>query len=120
MQSKLTILTLAVCAILWACSGSKASKSGEPKWVTELIDSLESAEYNNGASVSKYLFQGNTVYYVQAPCCDQMNPLYDADGTLICHPDGGFTGKGDGKCPGFRNSAEMLEVLWKANAQADP
>ena len=41
------------------------------------------------------------VYLFTAPCCDQFNPLYDAEGRFICAPTGGFAGSGDGKCPAW-------------------
>jgi len=44
---------------------------------------------------------GQAFYLIDAPCCDQVNPLYDADGRRICAPTGGFAGSGDGKCPGW-------------------
>ncbi len=37
-------------------------------------------------------------YWVQAGCCDQLDPLVDARGVLVCYPTGGYTGRGDGKC----------------------
>ena len=51
----------------------------------------------------RYIYQGRPVYYVQASslCCDQMSMLYDAEGNLICMPDGGYTGRGDGRCADF-------------------
>ena len=120
MTRYLLICTACAWFALSACGGSKSASASEPKWVTHLIDSLEHAKYNNGAAVSKYSYEGKTVYYVQAPCCDQMNALYDETGVLMCYPDGGFTGRGDGKCPGFKNGAEMLAMLWQANADSAP
>jgi hypothetical protein len=53
-------------------------------------------------SVVKATFEGKTVYYVPAVCCDIPSELYAEDGALICYPSGGITGNGDGKCPKFR------------------
>lgn len=48
------------------------------------------------------------VYLFNAPCCDQFNRLYDADGRYICAPTGGFTGQGRGDCPAWVHS----DVRW--------
>ena len=47
-------------------------------------------------SITKYQNKGETVYYVVPRCCDQFSDLWDAEGNLIGHPDGGITGGGDG------------------------
>lgn len=44
---------------------------------------------------------GRPVYLFTPLCCDQFNPLYDAEGRFICAPSGGFGGAGDGKCPAW-------------------
>lgn len=49
--------------------------------------------------VVRYAIAGATYYYVESPCCDLYNPVYDARGKFVCAPDGGFTGRGDGRCP---------------------
>jgi len=47
-------------------------------------------------------YKGKEVNYKPAErCCDQMGEVRDTSGNIICHPDGGITGKGDGKCPDF-------------------
>ena len=50
-------------------------------------------------TVVRYIIDGKPYYYVRSPCCDFHNHLYDLNGDYLCAPDGGFTGKGDGKCP---------------------
>ena len=52
-------------------------------------------------------YQGETVFFLPTSsqdCCDSFSRLYDADGNLICYPDGGITGIGDGRCPNFVSS----------------
>lgn len=53
-------------------------------------------------TVYKCIYQEETAYYNQAPCCDQDNNLYDQKGIKICAASGGFTGSGDGQCPDFK------------------
>lgn len=52
----------------------------------------------------QYRYQGKTVYYVPPGCCDLPGMLYDDQGRLLCHPDGGFTGLGDRRCPDFADT----------------
>ena len=56
---------------------------------------------NPPASVTRYDYKGNTVYFVPQRCCDIFSDLYDAEGNIIGHPDGGITGQGDGRVPDF-------------------
>lgn len=48
--------------------------------------------------IFKVSYQGKPAYLVMAPCCDQLNHLYDAGGKRLCAPFGGYAGHGDGKC----------------------
>jgi hypothetical protein len=34
-------------------------------------------------------------------------------GRLICQPDGGITGKGDGKCPDFDKNKTNEKLVWQ-------
>jgi hypothetical protein len=60
-----------------------------------------------------YQYDGRQVFLVIAPCCDQFNPLFDADGSEICAPTGGFAGNGDGSCPDFESRRKDETLLWK-------
>jgi hypothetical protein len=85
-----------------------------PQWLTELIAGMEAAPVRNPpGEVIRYEYQGGTVYYVPAECCDQLSTLYDADGNVICSPDGGIGGRGDGRCPDFLDSRQDKEVVWQ-------
>ncbi len=68
---------------------------------------------NPPQSIWQYEYNGQTVYYVPPQCCDQFGQLYDASGTLLCAPDGGFTGRGDGKCPDFFKVRTNEVLIWK-------
>ncbi|MBX7108441.1 MAG: hypothetical protein K1X61_07340 [Chitinophagales bacterium] len=85
-----------------------------PKCIQKLIKQYKSKPKQEPATtIYEYEYNGAKVYYVTAPCCDQMGMLYDAKCNLLCHPDGGITGTGDGKCADF-NSTKTNEVLiWK-------
>lgn len=65
-------------------------------------------------AVWKYQYKKETVYLVIPDCCDQYISLYSSNCSFICAPSGGFTGKGDGKCPGFYQEAIDGVLIWKA------
>jgi|SRR5690606_3977041 len=73
--------------------------------------------YNPPASIWQWEYKDSTYYYVTADCCDRFNELYNTNGDLICHPDGGYTGRGDGKCPFDIFSADTVNLkrtlVWK-------
>ncbi|MDO8564137.1 MAG: hypothetical protein Q7R87_03960 [Nanoarchaeota archaeon] len=69
-----------------------------------MILSLLLIKYNNikdnAQMIKKCTYDGKTVYYKITNCCDNYNSIYNVWGKLICSPDGGITGKGDGRCMG--------------------
>jgi hypothetical protein len=65
------------------------------------------------AYIKSYRYKGATVYYVPARCCDQMSEVLDAECNVICRPEGGITGKGDGKCSDFLETATEGKVIWE-------
>ncbi|MBI3138299.1 MAG: hypothetical protein HYZ15_06925 [Sphingobacteriales bacterium] len=66
--------------------------------------------------VDEYEYNGKKVYLFTMPCCDFFNPVYDEQCKQLCAPSGGFSGKGDGKCPDFGEKARKLRVVWKGEA----
>ncbi|RZK59368.1 MAG: hypothetical protein EOO91_05460 [Pedobacter sp.] len=68
---------------------------------------------NPPASVWQYEYNGQTVYFIPQKCCDIPSALYDSNCNLICSPDGGFTGKGDGKCKDFFEKRTKEKLIWK-------
>ncbi len=85
-----------------------------PEWLDKIIREFESGEAGAPPDfIGKYEYGGETVYYVAPRCCDIFSDLYDVDGTLIAHPDGGITGQGDGREPGFRPVKNVKNVIWE-------
>ena len=65
-----------------------------PLWLAELLQRFEShAVTNPPLFIARYNYKGQVVYYVPPRCCDIPSILYEADGTIICHPDGGVMGR---------------------------
>jgi hypothetical protein len=89
------------------------AKGSEANWIQKKIKELEAAPPKKAKSyIMQYEYNGRLVYYIPADCCDQLNPLYDEKGNIICKPDGGFTGKGDGKCPDFLRANLKGKKIW--------
>lgn len=68
---------------------------------------------NPPQKIFSYKYKGSTVYYVTAPCCDFFSDLLSADCELIAHPDGGITGKGDGRAADFHKLRSGEKLVWE-------
>jgi hypothetical protein len=106
---------LAISGLIAFAGGCVQSSSQDlPAFVNELIDQMETDPLANPpASIWRFQYQGRTVYYVPPSCCDVPSSLYDTDGRLVCGPDGGLTGDGDGKCPDFFIKRSDERLLWR-------
>jgi len=78
------------------------------------INNIKSQDvWNPPAEVWQYRYNGQTVYYIPPRCCDIPSRLLDENCNVICSPDGGFTGKGDGKCNDFFSKRTGKKLIWK-------
>ena len=95
--------------------------AGFPSWLDRMIGELESQPpANPPLTITRYQYQGQSVYYQTAACCDIFSNLYNHEGELIAHPDGGITGQGDGRLPDFNQERERGFLVWKdAREQLD-
>ena len=86
-----------------------------PKCISNKIDSFKLKEaHEKPQRVIEYAYKGKKVYYVVMPCCDFFNEVYDEQCNFLGAPDGGFTGKGDGKIPDFFEAAKSEKLVWAA------
>lgn len=100
--------------LITACNHSPVAPDRTPAWLTSLITQFETKQPTNPpAFIAKYEFQGAIVYYVPPSCCDMWSTVYSTDGSVVCHPDGGFTGKGDGLCPTFLGERKNEQIVWR-------
>lgn len=117
--------------LILSCSSVKQNQAGDPKdslasktinesgpWpacIKKKIDSFKlMPKHEQPQKVVEYLYKGKKVYYVEMPCCDFFNEVYDSNCILLGAPDGGITGKGDGKLPDFHQAATHEKLVWKA------
>jgi hypothetical protein len=114
-ETQMKIIFPMVIAIMLVLAGCQAATpSANPAWVDQLIQHFESNSVTNPPlSIWRYDYKGQTVYFVPAYCCDIYSILYDANGTMLCAPDGGFTGDGDGKCPDFFDERSNGQLVWQ-------
>jgi hypothetical protein len=110
----LILLTLVIFA---GCDSNPAAPSPSttsPAWVTALIRQLEAQPpANPQAFLARYDYKGQDVYFLPKRCCDVMSDVYQADGTVMCHPDGGVTGSGDGRCADFFIERKNESIIWR-------
>lgn len=84
-----------------------------PSFVSQLIARLEAEpKANPPGSIWQYNYKGQVVFYVPPSCCDVPSALYATDGSIICGPDGGIRGTGDGKCPDFFAARTDEKLIW--------
>lgn len=64
-------------------------------------------------SVTAYNYKGQQVYYIRMTCCDKFNEVYDGNCNYLGAPDGGVSGKGDGKLPEFFANTTDKKNVWQ-------
>ena len=91
----------------------EAIDAAVPTCIKNKIDSFKLKEaHEKPQRVIEYVYKGKKVYYVVMPCCDFYNEVYDAKCNFMGAPDGGFTGKGDGKLPDFFAEVKSEKLVW--------
>jgi hypothetical protein len=92
----------------------ESDTTARPQWLKQRIAAVLAERKRNPITrILRYNYDGRTVYYISAPCCDQYSNVFDTQGKLICQPDGGITGKGDGKCPDFEKNKTNEKLVWQ-------
>lgn len=85
-----------------------------PSCIQTKISAIKTAPVRNPTgSVWQAEYKGNTVYFIPQYCCDIPSELFDNNCNLICNPDGGITGSGDGKCADFFSARKNVKLIWQ-------
>ena len=102
------------------CAGCSTSKKNAvkdlpvPPCINSLIDGFKREDVKSPPrSVYQYTYKDQIVYFVPAICCDFYSDLYDENCQLLGHPDGGYTGKGDGTYTDFKDVRSNERLIWK-------
>mgnify|MGYP003624571280 CR=1 FL=1 len=109
------LLIFAILILATNCKSSGTEDEDVPACIEIKIDEIISNEVSNPPTqVWKWEVDDKTYYYITSDCCDQYNILYSENCDIVCAPDGGFTGNGDGNCPDFKG--EIVQTLvWEDN-----
>jgi Domain of unknown function (DUF6970) len=104
-----------LCLLCVSCDeNAPLAPEPAPEWLTALIRNIEMQPVANPpVSITRYEYKSDVVYFVPPRCCDIWSDLYRADGTTLCHPDGGLTGNGDGRCPDFVTERKNAQIIWR-------
>lgn len=114
MQSVKWFFIGAIVMLLQSQNCNKNSAAHIPSCIQGKIDAIQHLpKFNPPATVYRYVYGDKYVYLFSSDCCDQYNYLYDKDCNVICAPMGGITGKGDGRCPNFKDMATDETLIWK-------
>ena len=114
---------IVACFFMFSCANTKnmvkeendaLTNNSMPKCLANVVKEM-SANPAEGSpiSVTRYDYKGKQVYYLIAPCCDKYNIVYDSACHILGYPDGGFTGRGDGKMMDFKKEATNAIVVWQ-------
>ena len=113
-------LFAACVLILFSCASARINKSSNamPSCLSSKIEIMKNdPSQGEPSSISQYSYKGKTVYYVASACCDKYNIVYDSACTLLGYPDGGYSGKGDGKMADFFKEAADKKIIWEKKLQ---
>ena len=120
IKLSLHAITLLAASYVLVCSTSPHDPRHDeiPDWLGDLIVDLEAAPVAvPAAAIYSYEYNGRVVYYLSPQCCDIQSKLYNANGIVICHPDGGVDGGGDGRCDDFLAERTDETLIWKDTRQ---
>lgn len=108
-----------------ACTATQPPDGGtpgeNPQWLNQVIQQLKNEPVANPpTSVTRYEYKGQIVYYVPPQFADIWSTLYDANGKIIAHPDGGISGNGDGRAQDFLKEKKNGLLIWTDDRAYDP
>ena len=107
------ILSTLFAVLLAGPAACAAKPPSSTAWLDRLVAEFDEAPVANPPHrILRYRYREQTVYYVPPSCCDQPSALYNDAGTLLCEPDGGITGRGDGRCADFHERRSEESVFW--------
>ena len=114
LRSCLLLLALAACAPIQKLDCDAVSPARDIPWLRTKIAELEKDKDRNGdVQIFRYDYRNRHVFWITGYGDDRPSELYECDGEKICEPDGGITGKGNGKCPDFFGRRENEHRIWQ-------
>ena len=109
------IVLIIICGGLSCDKNIKPNANNEiPLCINTLIEKIKAEKVRNPpAIIYQTYYKNQEVFYIPAYCCDVYSELLDQNCNLICHPDGGIIGNGDGRCSDFFNSKQTWKIIWQ-------
>lgn len=93
-------------------SPSASKQNTLPRWLTTAL-AHHPEQIGKPDQVFRFIYRQRPYFYLTASCCDRFNTVYTDTGQRVCAPDGGFTGRGDGKCPDNLHIDQVsLQRVW--------
>jgi hypothetical protein len=84
-----------------------------PSCIQSKIEEIKNEPVRSpSAKIYRYTYNKKKVYFIPQYCCDAFSELYDESCNIICNPDGGIMGHGDGKCADFFQGRTDEELIW--------
>jgi hypothetical protein len=115
MKGNFTKIIMLIVIVIFAinCKSSDTEDGDVPACIENKIEEILTNEVTNPPTqVWRWEVDGKTYYYITSDCCDQFNILYSENWDIVCAPDGGFTGQGDGNCPDFKGEI-VKTLIWE-------
>jgi hypothetical protein len=107
-------------ALVYACqqpattSESASVSTEKPEWLQQKILTFEKDKPTNPpVKIYSYQYNNRQVYFITSRCCDIPSELYSVEGLQLCQPDGGYSGRGDGKCTDFFQARTAEKLVWE-------
>lgn len=109
---RILFIGLVLCIVI-GCKKAKTDAS-VPNCITEKINAILKKQKGSGPGfVNEYIYENKRVFHFAPYCCDAYGEVVDENCNFICAPDGGITGKGDGRCVYFFQTATFVKEVWK-------
>jgi hypothetical protein len=114
MRQAVLFTPIVIALFAAGCDGESRIDRDAPNWLRAEIRRLRSeAAPNVPVVVTRSQYRGETVYYTSPGVPDGPGVLFDAEGKVLCSPDGGLDGRGDGRCADFFATRVNETILWR-------
>ena len=111
-----SLIALLLAGLFYFNSSCKKESAASADCVRLKIQQLQQEPKRNPpAEIWQYIYEDNTVYYIPPYCYDQYSELLDDHCRLLCAPDGGIAGTGDGTCSDFFSKRTNGILIWRDN-----